>query len=91
MVPFLLLLFGGGLNTLAVFLTVVLTILDRQNVIFLGYVLSFLFCAAFSDSIVAASGLTGAGLVYAAASGILCIVYVGFLMHFLGKTKSALK
>ena len=89
--PFLLLLFGGGLNTLAVFLTVVLTILDRQNVIFLGYVLSFLFCAAFSDSIVAASGLTGAGLVYAAASGILCIVYVGFLMHFLGKTKSALK
>ncbi len=75
MTSFLLLLAGGGLNTLAVFFTVVLTIQEKQNVIFAGYVLSFLFCMLFSDQMVGSGGLTGASWVYILASAILCIFY----------------
>lgn len=77
MVPFLMLLIGGGLNTLAVFLTVVLTIQEKQTVVFAGYVFSFLFCLLLSDRLVLNYGLTGASWVYIGASAILCLFYGG--------------
>ena len=77
MAPFLILLAGGGLNTFSVLMTVVLKIKEKQNMIFVGYVLSFLFCLFFSDQIVLRYGLIGASWVYFAASAILCIFYSG--------------
>lgn len=86
MIPFLLLLAGGGLNTLAVFFTVILTIQEKQATIFFGYVFSFLFCVLFSDQFVLHQGLEGASLVYVGASTILCTFYG---LSFYGTVKNA--
>lgn len=87
MLPFVLLLVGGGLNTLAVFMTVLLTIQEKQNMILVGYILSFAFCVIFSDRIVQYYDILGASLIYTAASGILCCFYSAVFLTVLQHQK----
>ena len=76
---FILLLLGGGFNTVASFLSIILTIQRKQKTILIGYIASFLFCLIFADYLVINYELLGASLLYVFSSLVLSIVFTIFM------------
>lgn len=79
---FVLLLLGGGLNTIASFLSIILTIQRKQNTILIGYFTSFVFCLLASDFFVFNYELLGASLLYVLSSLTLTVVFSMFAVIF---------
>lgn len=77
---FVLLLLGGGFNTIASFLSIILTIQRKQKTILVGYIVSFLFCLIFADYLVINYELLGASLLYIFTSLILSMVFTVFMV-----------
>lgn len=75
MLPFIILIFGGGLNTIAGFFMVVLTVQRSQNQLLIGYVITLIVSLVLSTSLVSNLGITGASLLYTISSGIMVIIF----------------
>ena len=73
---FMILLFGGGMNTIAVFFSVLLTIQMKQKTIIIAYIIDLIFCLLFSDKIVSILKLNGAACVYFLSNFILAAVLI---------------
>lgn len=74
MPAFIGLLIGGGLNTIANFINVLLTIQREQKVIFIAYIIDFIFCVLFANSIVGHLHMNGASLIYIISNFILVFI-----------------
>lgn len=74
MPAFIGLLIGGGLNTIANFMNVLLTIQREQKVVFIAYVIDFIFCILFANTIVKQFHMEGASLIYIISNFILAFI-----------------
>lgn len=75
MTPFIILIIGGGLNTVAGFFMVVLTVQRSQNQLLVGYVITLIVALVLSTTLVSNLGITGASLLYMISSGIMVIIF----------------
>lgn len=78
---FIILLIGGGLNTLAGFFTVVLTIQRKQNIMLFGYIFTLILSILISTSLVQNYEMVGASALYAVSSAWMAFIF--FIMIFL--------
>ena len=81
MLPFVILILGGGLNTMAGFFMVVLTVQRSQNQLLLGYIITLIISLLISTTLVSKFEITGAALLYNISSGIMAIIFL-FLICF---------
>lgn len=81
---FTILLLGGGMNTLAVFLSQILVIIEEQNKNFIIYIFSFLATLLMSAPLLEKFQILGASILYVIAS--LILVVFSLLVIFI-KTK----
>lgn len=86
MPAFIGLLLGGGLNTISVFLSVILTIQRGQKIIFIAYIVDLIFCLLFANTIVGKLGMNGASIIYIISNFILVIIlgiksFIAYLQH----------
>lgn len=72
---FIILLLGGGFNTMAVFLSIVMTIQREQNKIILGYISALVFVLLCSNVLVQTFEMLGASLLYFMTSFLLMGVF----------------
>ena len=75
MLPFIILIFGGGLNTIAGFFMVVLTVQRSQNQLLVGYVVTLIVSFVLSTPLVSNLGIMGASLLYTISSGVMVIIF----------------
>lgn len=83
----LILMLGGGLLAYVGFLTTIITLLRRQNVILIGYTLGGVIAFLFSNEIVGHYHLRGASLLYLFLITILAIFFSISLTYLLKKGK----
>lgn len=90
MPAFIGLLIGGGLNTIANFMNVLLTIQREQKVIFIAYIIDFVFCILFANTIVGTLHMNGASLIYIISNFILAFILTARCIYiFLKERKKA--
>lgn len=88
MMHFLILLLGGGLNTIAVFLSIVMTIQRDQNKIIIGYIVALFFSVFCSDFLIQKFHIMGASLLYFITSLLLTVIFVlVILIRYYNKIK----
>ena len=75
MLPFIILILGGGLNTIAGFLMVVLTVQRSQNNLLLGYIITLIVSLMLSTPLVSNFGITGASLLYTISSMLMIVIF----------------
>ncbi|MBR2246591.1 MAG: hypothetical protein IJ880_06155 [Bacilli bacterium] len=80
MLAFILLLVGGGLNSLASYFSVVLTAARAQNKLFIGYAITFIASFLISLSLVKSYGIDGASYVYVILNLITVVLFTIFMM-----------
>ena len=85
---FALLLVFGGIAALDTFFSVVLTIMRKQIYIIVGYVIGYILCFFFIDTIVSAYGLSGAGYAYGL---IMTTIFVVFVIAYIVEMHSRAK
>ena len=78
---FIVMLIGGGMNTLAAFLTVVLTIQRSQNLLLIGYIVTGIFGIVIAAPIIETYGMMGTALLYLLLSLCMATIFV-FLMYW---------
>lgn len=91
MSEFLILLLGGGLNTLAVFLNQILVICGCYNVNLLIYLAAFAVTWFSSTPLVQSAGILGASLLYSLSSLILVLFSLAVLARQVSRHKQAWK
>lgn len=64
MVPFLLLLIGGGINTYSAYMTVVITVIRAQKNMAVVYILDFIICLLIMNPLVECFGINGAVFIF---------------------------
>lgn len=84
---FTILLLGGGLNTLSVFLSQILIIMEEQNFNFIIYAISFLATLLLGNTLTQSLNILGASLLYFIASLILVILSVFLIIYKVRKKK----
>lgn len=77
---FLILLFGGSLYAFAYYLTVILTIIRKQNMIAMGYLISVAFNLFCGQWFVSSNGIMGACKLYVCSNLLLAVVYILVLL-----------
>ncbi|MBR1684204.1 MAG: hypothetical protein IJ708_03635 [Clostridia bacterium] len=89
---FALLLVFGGIAALDTFFSVVLTIMRKQIYIIVGYVIGYILCFFFIDTIVSAYGLSGAGYAYGLIMTTIFIVFViAYIVEMHSRAKTSEK
>lgn len=76
---FIILLFGGGLNTLAVFLNQIMVIIGCQNLNLVIYLIAVIITFLSGTPLVLSAGITGASWLYFLASAVLVILSLAVL------------
>ena len=87
---FVLLIAFGGIAAFVAFFVVVLTIIRRQWVVIVAYAVGSLMEGLLVDRVVARFGLHGAGWMYGAGMGAVCLILLAaclWAMHFGGKER----
>ena len=79
MISFIIMLIGGGLNTVAAFLNVILTVQRAQNKLLIGYFVTALFGILASHQLILQFGLIGTALLYAGLSLCMCLLFMLFI------------
>lgn len=79
MISFIIMLIGGGLNTVAAFLNVILTVQRAQNKLLIGYFVTALFGILASHQLILQFGLIGTALLYAVLSLCMCLLFMLFI------------
>ncbi len=79
MFAFILLLIGGGINSLAGYFSVVLTAARAQNKLFIGYVITFISAILFANPFVQHFGINGAAYLYCILNLITFILFTIFI------------
>ncbi len=79
MKEFLILLLGGGINTVSVFLSIILTIQRQQDKTFIGYIFSLVFVLLASNVLIQNYEILGATLLYVFTGIILVLVFTIFI------------
>ena len=80
MLAFILLLLGGGLNSLAGYFAVVLTTARGQNKLFIGYAITFITALIVANPLVKKYGINGGSYLYIILNLITVIVFVIFII-----------
>lgn len=75
MLPFIILILGGGLNTIAGFFMVVLTVQRNQNCLLLGYSITLIISLILSPTLVSNFGIIGASLLYIISSMLMVVIF----------------
>ncbi len=79
MLAFILLLIGGGLNSLASYFSVVLTAARAQNKLFIGYAITFIAGILISIPLVKEYGISGASYLYCILNLITVVLFAIFI------------
>ena len=80
MLAFILLLLGGGLNSLAGYFAVVLTTARGQNKLFIGYAITFITALVIANPLVKNYGINGGSYLYVILNLITVIAFVIFII-----------
>lgn len=68
-------LVGGGFSALSIILYYGLTVMRKQNLILIGYVMTVLMAMPVSKGMIRTWGITGASLLYLSLMVVLCIIF----------------
>lgn len=79
MSSFIVMLIGGGINTLASFLTVVLTVQRAQNKLLIGYFMTAIIGLIASKELILEFGLMGTALLYLGLSLSMVVMFIIFV------------
>lgn len=79
MPSFIVMLIGGGINTLASFLTVVLTVQRAQNKLLIGYSMTAMIGLIISKQLILEFGLMGTALLYLGLSLCMVVMFILFV------------
>lgn len=85
--PFIVMLIGGGVNTLASFLTVVLTIQRSQNYLLISYAITLLFGLVIANPMITQYGMMGTALLYLLLSLCMAIIFIFLVIWSSAKHK----
>lgn len=84
----ILMIAGGGLGLVS-FESTLLTVIRKQKITMIGYIMIALFAKLFSGYVVRCHGLAGAAGLYASLMGVLALFYAGCLWYEIRKCKIA--
>lgn len=76
MLPFIIMLIGGGINTMAAFFTVILTVQRAQNMLFVVYVITAIIGFLISDPLISTYGMLGTAYVYLIVSACMTVLFL---------------
>lgn len=75
MLPFIIMLIGGGINTMASFFTVILTVQRAQNMLLVVYVMTAIIGFFISDPLISRCGMLGTAYVYLIVSSCMTLSF----------------
>ena len=88
MVPFLLLLIGGGINTYSAYMTIVITVIRAQKNMALVYVLDFAICLLIMNPLVESFSINGAVFIFIVLNLVSSVLSTGiFVKEYLNHKK----
>lgn len=87
MLPFMIMLFSGGINTIAVFLTIILTVQRAQNLLLVSYSIVGGIALFVAKPLVSAYGVLGAGLLYLFLSLCMAVIFGILIWYSYSKKK----
>lgn len=85
---FIILIVGGGINSLSTFLVYILTVFKRQRVLIYVYFLTAIFATFISNSWVKEYGITGAALIYLVSILMIGVLLSGLSFYYHNKLKN---
>lgn len=85
---FIVMLIGGGINTITAFLMIVLTVQRAQNHLLLAYLLTLVIGLPIATPLVVNMGIMGAAILYLVLSFCMTILFVGLISYAYRKRKS---
>lgn len=88
MPSFIVMLIGGGINTITAFLMIVLTVQRAQNHLLLAYLLTLLIGLPIATPLVVNMGIMGAAILYLVLSLCMTVLFIGLISFAYRKRKS---